>query len=553
MPEINTLCDTCNNGVSAVFDPGTGSRKKEVIAGDLLVSDACFVRDEIRFINNGRLIFVPKKDEYLQHYYVICRRLIIIGGHQPATLLPCGPDDPGSQYAANNVITWQDRLHSAKSGDNWPSSAADGEPFNPNVYQDLGQGNDGKPGGPGTPGAKGKSGDPGKKAPNFTLLALEVEVGAEDHLTIDFDGQSGGDGGKGQNGGKGGNGMRGRIGQSDTSWPGKSCERQPGNGGTGGRGGDGGPGGDGGKGGDAGNITIISTKNNITGAGAFINGRISYVNDGGTGGKGGKTGTGGTGGLPGKAGLPTSECDEARDGDPGGDGEPEVLSGADPYPGSTGTHGSPGTWLVEELATGFCADKIPIPIQFDSGTLTPSTYCRGFSTPATCEGSITGQYMSQVIQVSTNLANVTIAKKITSTDTQLDLKITIDGNSGLGAGNLTFKRAFGADQTLNNAITVKRFQVSSISPAQGQKGTSVNVTISGQCFDSSASIQQVTVSGGGVSALNVLIVNETTIQCVFDIGSGVLVQANARDVTVTMGNIGQVFTHTLIGGFTVQP
>ena len=100
-----------------------------------------------------------------------------------------------------------------------------------------------------------------------------MEIGAFDHLTIDFDGQNGGEGSLGQKGGDGGNGMGGRQGESDTDWPGTGCDRQPGSGGAGGKGGDGGQGGDGGKGGNAGKIAIVSTHENIT-SGAFVSGNI---------------------------------------------------------------------------------------------------------------------------------------------------------------------------------------------------------------------------------------------------------------------------------------
>ena len=58
MADPSEVCEFCQPGVKDVFDPDTGTRQGEVIAGDLLVSDQCFVRDEIRFINNGRLIFI---------------------------------------------------------------------------------------------------------------------------------------------------------------------------------------------------------------------------------------------------------------------------------------------------------------------------------------------------------------------------------------------------------------------------------------------------------------------------------------------------------------
>ena len=71
------------------------------------------------------------------------------------------------------------------------------------------------------------------------------------------------------------------------------------------------------------------------------------------------------------------------------------------------------------------------------------------------------------------------------------------------------------------------------------------MTINGQCFDASAAIQSVTVSGAGVSVINVVVLDDQHVQCTFDIGP--LAGQNARDVTVVTGSR----HHTLVNGFTV--
>ncbi len=547
MGTILNACKDCAAKINAVFDPVTGTRDPEIIAGDVHTTEQCFVRDEIRFLNTGRLIFDPvssteTQGEYFREYYVICRKLIVVGGHKPGSFDPCGPDDPGNEYKNNNVITWLDRLHSAPAGPNHGSSAADGQSFG--AWQ--GPGDDGKDGGNGTVGAPGNKGADGKNAPNaFHLVVLEVEMGFGDVLTIDWDGQTGGDGGKGQTGGNGGKGMKGRVGESDTSWPGTGCDRQPGNGGNGGNGGDGGKGGDGGSGGSAGSINVISTQANLT-SGPLISGNVVYVYDGATGGNGGKTGTGGKHGLPGKPGQPTSECDEASEGNPGVDGEPAPFSGADPNPGSPGAPGLSGTLNLQKLpVSGTCADLLPFAPKLDPSGVQPSHLCRGFSTPATVEATVTGEHLGQVSSLNTSLANITITKKSSSTDTQLDLKFDLAGNSGLGSGSLILHRDFGPDQTQANAITVERFEVLTITPNTGAKGSSVEVTITGKCFDPGALLHDVIVNGGGVTAQNMLVVDENTVTCTLEIGP--LAPSTARDVTVKTG----LSQHTLVNSFTV--
>jgi hypothetical protein len=539
MSHIGAVCEDCPAQIKAIFDPAAGTRLPEYIAGDLHVTDQCFVRDEIHFIDQGRLVFDPAaKGEYKKEYFVICRKLVVRGGHQPPTRDPCGPDDPGQAYKGNNVITWKDRLHAAAAGaDQLP--VANAQPKNRYVWSDTGHGDNGAEGDPGDAGNKGNPGKEGMSAPTFTLLALEVDLGDGldiGHLTIDFNGQSGGQGGRGQKGGDGGDGMGGREGESDTSWPGKGCDRQPGRGGNGGRGGDGGDGGDGAAAGNAGNIFIISTKKNISGTGAFVSGHISYVNDGATGGEGDQGGLGGKGGLGGFPGDKSSLCDKSDPGLPGAEGVSHYNIN-----GQTGAPGNPGTLNFEEIPAKKCADPIPLPIKIDG--LDPTVYCRGSSTPAVQAGTLTGENLSQVSGAETDLLHVTVTIKPTSDDTHLDLKFAIAGNSALAPGQLILTRDFG--DAVKVPIEVRRFEVTGIAPNTGARGQTVAVTITGGCFDPNAVIQQVIVSGTGVTVQNVAVLDENTINCTFDISQ--LATQNVRDVTVKL----DTFHYTLANAFTV--
>lgn len=563
MANLDTVCQLCDPHVREVFDPVIGTRKSAYLTGDELIEDRCYVRDEIRFLNTGRLIFVPRDRDgvkrYEEEYFVICRKLVIIGGNPPVTLIPCKADDPGKTYQGNNVITWWDRLAPAPSPNAHPGAAADGKSHDPNNWTsaDNPKGNHGADGGDGAPGLPGKDAGtgntkdapPARHAPKFTLVALEVEAQLGSHLTIDFDGQNGGRGGRGQNGGDGGNGMGGRDGETDPDWPSADdCERQPGNGGNSGSGGAGGAGGRGGNGGNAGEITIISTQQEIT-TGPLVSGKVTYVHDGGDGGEGGLGGIGGKAGLfPGKPGFKTSACDPATSGAGGADGSPAGFPngpGSPDLQGPPGAAGQPAAFVRLTLTPGRCADLIPLPVTVDQIGLQPSMLCRGFASAASADAKLTGQNLGQVTGVATNLAGVTAVVKNSSTDTQLDLEFTIAGNSAVGAGNLTLTRAFGAPPTLPNAVTVQKFQVTGIAPASGARGGAVAVTISGSCFDASALIQTVTASGLGVNALNIVVVNAQTIQCVFDIAGAA--PLGARSVTVKTG----LHQHTLINAFTV--
>jgi hypothetical protein len=255
-------------------------------------------------------------------------------------------------------------------------------------------------------------------------------------------------------------------------------------------------------------------------------------------------GIAGRGGMP---GFKTSECDSASSGPDGNIGfpPPGVGPGSQVNLGPIGDPGASGIIDFQKLTENECTDVIPIPVEFDD--LTPAVYCRGFNSAANnLDGVLSGHHLAQVTGVSVSLAGVTATiQQLTSDDDHLDLRFNLTGASALGSGNLILHRAFGPDQVLNNVIQVQRFEVISIAPNSGARGTAVNVTITGTCFGTTAAVHQVNVSGAGVSVQNVLVLNETTVQCTFDIGGAA--PTNARDVTVITGTM----SHTLVGGFTV--
>lgn len=531
---LNQLCERCNADFPAQFDV-TPRPAEDVIAGDRVVNACCFVRDSIRFLNNGRLIFAPEKDRegrYCQNYFVVCRKLTIVGGRKPGDPTPCGPDEPGTNYSGNNVITWLGRLAAAATGATKSQGAAGtdnggavGDPHGP-------------AGGNGADGEAGNPGGNGQSAPgSLTIVALEVEVIGASHLTIDWDGQTGGRGGPGQRGGDGGDGGRGADGQTESSWGSESCSRGAGNGGNGGNGGRGGNGGNGGRGGNAGPIYVISTIDQISGSGAFVGGDITYVNDGGSGGNGGSASNGGSGGEPGDGGSRNSPCDA---GDRGERGTAGVASSTD---GSAGGAGGGAVVEYKKIEPQACANKLPLPVVFTA--VSPSTLTRGFSTPEDVDTTLIGQNLSQVTQVTTSLAGVTADIRPGSTDTQLELRFSLTGTSAVGLGNLGFERAFGPANSAPGAITVQKFEVTAVSPASFARNNSVAITISGTGFDAAAAVQTVNVSGPGVNVVNVAVTSSTTITCVFEIGAAA--QQTARNVTVNTGGM----THTLVGGFTV--
>jgi hypothetical protein len=520
---LNQICESCKPGYDAAFN--ATPRLSETIIGDLYVEDCCFIRDEIHFTGQSQLIFKPKpsdgKPRYCPTYFVICRKLVISKGSAPGSANPCGADDPGHEYKNNNVITWADRLNGAANG---------GPPNSPAHTPD---------GVDGPVGALGKPGGPGASAPGqLVIVALEVDAGPGDHLNIDWNGQTGGKGGKGGRGADGGDGVKGADGVVDSGWPSDSCSTEAQNGGNGGRGGDGGVGGTGGRGGDAGSIYIISTAANVGASGIFLGGDFSYVNSGGFGGDGGAGGLPGAGGHPGRAGRVKGPCQaNASDGSFGNPGDP----GDD---GVAGDRGARGETKFLTVIDHDCTRTIPLPVFV--GSIAPTTITRGHATPDSADLAVTGTNLAQVSSITTSLAGVTAAKKPTSTDTQLDLKVDMSGASGTGAANMTFTPDFGNPVTVPNAVTVEAFTVTSVAPNSGAHNTSVNVTINGLAFDPTAAIQTVSVSGAGVNVLNVVVVDSHQIQCVFDIG-GATAAVGARNVTVKTGSN----THSLIGGFTV--
>lgn len=449
MAQMPAVCKTCTVPVKSQFDPTTGARGTVTINSMLLVTDQCFVYDTIEFLDGGQIVFAPReRDTYYDNYNVICRKLYIQGGSAPKELNPCRPTDPGKTYDGNNVITWLGRLQTAADGQNYPTPAADGASFESNQWSDQGQGNDGKSGGRGGDGATGQNGGRGQRTlnlenreqrPVLNIVALEVEfANPVSHLTIDWNGQVGGDGGDGQEGGRGGNGMGGRDGSTNDSVWGDSCERPPGNGGNAGDGGNGGPGGNGGHGGDAGDIYVISSAANIAAGGIFKSGQFSYINGGGKGGSPGNGARGGRAGVRvGNRGKKTSACEEAHDGQAGNPGVPDPLGSGSTVKGSAGTAGAPGQLGFEAIdppTSETCADLIPIALTLSS--VSPNTGTRGSTVTVTLTG--TGFNPAAALHtVNVSGLGVSASTPVVASGTSMSCDLTLTAAAPQGARDVT--------------------------------------------------------------------------------------------------------------------
>ncbi len=515
MSDLSTVCTLCQTQINSQFG---STRTAQVINTHMTVTGPCFVADEITFSNNGWLVFQPNtqtQGDDQQEFAVICRKLTIDGGKQPVNTTPCKPQDPGSRYDGTNLITWTGRLTPASSG----SAIAPPAPPPP------GSGNNGTDGSPGNSGASGGNPVGSKRTATLVIVALEVQVLNKGNLVVDWSGQDGGDGGPGQVGGNAASGTTGNDG-SDASWPSSGCDTATGNGGNGGNGGSGGSGGIGGNGGNAGQIIVISTAQNVAPSGPFRDqDTVTFItkSHGGEGGKGAKGGNGGHGGPP---GAKSSECGA---GSRGADGSDNTTIAPD---GSAGNPGASTVTQFETVATGTCADRFPRPLVFNPS---PSqTYYRCPAGAASADLTLTGQYLDQIASVSTSLAGVTAAIDNSSTDTQLDLTLSIAANSATGVGNLTFTYMFPPTltQALAGAIDVEISQAVSIAPISGARGSTVNVTLTGD-FDPTASHFDVSVSGAGVTVGTVTFVNDTTLTCSFVIDP--TAGRNLRDVTLKAG------------------
>ena len=107
MPKTDQICTDCLAKINAVFNAATGTRVVELISGQRLVTDCCFVADEIHFTGNSQLVFAPtggrdpREHRYCKEYFVVCRKIVIQGGRDAKDPTPCSADDPGAKRLAS--------------------------------------------------------------------------------------------------------------------------------------------------------------------------------------------------------------------------------------------------------------------------------------------------------------------------------------------------------------------------------------------------------------------------------------------------------------------
>ena len=182
-------------------------------------------------------------------------------------------------------------------------------------------------------------------------------------------------------------------------------------------------------------------------------------------------------------------------------------------------------------------------------SINPTSGEQGSAVPVTLSG--TGFATGATIQVSGT--GVTASSVVVVNSTTITATLTIGGGATLGSRNVTVTNpAPGGGVSGSETFTVTQVPnpvpvLTSINPSSGNQGTVVNATLTGTGFISGSTIQ---ISGSGVAASSVVVVNSTTITATLTIDGAA--SLGSRDITVTNpvpgGGVSgiQTFTVTLV-------
>ena len=179
-------------------------------------------------------------------------------------------------------------------------------------------------------------------------------------------------------------------------------------------------------------------------------------------------------------------------------------------------------------------------------SITPNTGVRGASVPVT----LTGVGLTGATAVTVSGAGVTVSGITVVSDTTVTATFTISATATATARNVTVTNGGGAT---TNAVsfTIQTPPVptlSSISPATGERGTTVTVTLTGTNLSGATGITL--APAGGVTVSNITVVGPTEVTASFAIAA--TAGATARTVTVTTpgGTSGGVTFTVLAPGLT---
>ena len=196
-----------------------------------------------------------------------------------------------------------------------------------------------------------------------------------------------------------------------------------------------------------------------------------------------------------------------------------VVIGATAVPGartiaSTDPRGVPGalSFTVLPLGTPTLTSLSPasLPVNGTSGVILTGT---NFTGGATVGLSGTGVSVTGVTVLSA---------------TRIGAQFTVPVSSSPGVRDVTVTTPGGSSNSLPFTVTSPAPTIASISPASGDVGFNVEVTITGTNFTGGSTVA---ISGGDVTVAFVSVVDATTITATFQIGQ--FAAGGARNVTVT--------------------
>jgi hypothetical protein len=171
-------------------------------------------------------------------------------------------------------------------------------------------------------------------------------------------------------------------------------------------------------------------------------------------------------------------------------------------------------------------------------SIAPNSGVRSSAVPVTLTG--TGFLGASAVTVSGT--GVTVSAVTVVNDTTISATFTINATALRTARNVTVVAPGGTSNTV--AFTVTGPTLTSIAPSTGFRGSVVPVTLTGTGL---SNVTAVAVSGGGITASAVTVVNDTTVTANFTITNGTPLTARNVIVTSTPGGTSNAVT------FTVQP
>jgi hypothetical protein len=178
--------------------------------------------------------------------------------------------------------------------------------------------------------------------------------------------------------------------------------------------------------------------------------------------------------------------------------------------------------------------------------IAPSTASQGSGVNV----SITGTNFISNASFQFSGTGVTVINMNITSGTTMTATFIIAANAPLGIQNVTLTTSGGTSNPVTFTVTLPPPPtLTSINPASGVQGNSVNVTLTGTNFISGATVN---FSGAGVVVANTVVVSGTSITAQFQIAANAAVGAQNISVTAAGGTSGSV-TFTVSSDFGFMP